>query len=256
MTHAIWNRARNAISERVTRNWMPQAVYTTASAPLVSITFDDFPSSAATTGARILREFGMKGTYFVAGGRAGQHLDDLDQFTQDDLVAVAADGHEIGCHTFSHLCLPAVNRTEIDHDLALNSNYVHRLLGDYTMTSFAYPFGAASIASKNFLHRRFSSCRGIWSGVNKGRIDFAQLRAIPLDHRLDHAQLAQALDETVRNNGWLIFFTHDVSDRPSPYGCNPRDLVLLLEAIEKRGIEVLPVRDAGARVRNTSERLH
>jgi peptidoglycan/xylan/chitin deacetylase (PgdA/CDA1 family) len=256
MVHAFWNRARNALSERATRNWTPHAPYSAASAPLVSFTFDDFPRSAATTGARLLREFDAKGTYFVAGGRAGLHLDGMDQFREDDLLAVAEEGHEIGCHTFSHLRLPAAAKGDIERDLALNSAYVRRVLGDYTMTSFAYPFGAASISSKWFLRHHFPFCRGIWSGINKGRVDFTQLRAAPLDHRLDHTQLAQSLDEAERSNGWLIFFTHDVSESSSPIGCKTRDFALVLEAVTKRSIEILPVRDAGAKVRNISERAH
>jgi peptidoglycan/xylan/chitin deacetylase (PgdA/CDA1 family) len=256
MTYAVWNRARQAFSERLTRNWTPHALHSASSTPLVSMTFDDFPRSAATTGAKILREFGVKGTYFVAGGRAGLHLDDLDQFTEDDLVAIAEEGHEIGCHTFSHLRLPMASRADIERDLALNDTYVHGLLGDYRMMSFAYPFGAANISSKAFLGRRFPFCRGIWSGINKGRVDFTQLRAVLLDYRLDHARLAEILDEAKRSNGWLIFFTHDVSENPSSYGCKTRDLALVLEAVAKRGIEVLPMRDAGARVRNISEHVH
>ncbi len=256
MIHAIWNRARNAFSERITRNWTPHALYSAASAPLASFTFDDFPRSAATAGARLLRDFDAKGTYFVAGGRAGRHLDGLDQFTEEDLLTVAEEGHEIGCHTFSHLRLPSAARRDIEGDLALNSAYVRGLLGDYAMTSFAYPFGAASISSKRFLRHRFPFCRGIWSGINMGRVDFTQLRAVPLDYRLDHAQLAQILDEAERSNGWLIFFTHDVSESPSPYGCKTRDFALVLEAVSKRRIQMLPVRDAGAKVRNISERVH
>jgi peptidoglycan/xylan/chitin deacetylase (PgdA/CDA1 family) len=256
MINPIWNRARNAFSERLTRNWIPNPGYSAAGVPLVSLSFDDFPQSAATTGARLLRDFGVKGTYFVAGGRAGRYLDGVDQFTDGDLLAVAEDGHEIGCHTFSHLRLPHVRRADIEQDLTLNRDYVHRLLGDYTMTSFAYPFGAASIPTKNCLCSHFTFCRGIWSGVNRGRIDFAQLRAVQIDYRLDFSRLEQVLDEVQRTNGWLIFFTHDVSDSPTPYGCTTRKLALVLEAVAQRDIEVLPIRDAGARVCNTFERLH
>jgi hypothetical protein len=92
--------------------------------------------------------------------------------------------------------------------------------------------------------------------VNQGRIDFAQLRAVQIDYRLDHLRLQQVLDEVQRTKGWLIFFTHDVSDSPSPYGCTTQQLALVLEAVARREIAVLPIRDAGARVRNTFERLH
>ena len=91
--NAIWGKARLAFSERLTRNWSPHALPSRATTPVVSFSFDDFPRSAAREGARVLREFGVKGTYFVAGARAGRHLDDVDQFTKDDLLAVADAGH-------------------------------------------------------------------------------------------------------------------------------------------------------------------
>src|SRR5262245_55669942 len=39
--------------------------------PLVSFTFDDVPDSAYTNGARILEDFGARGTFYVAAGTCG-----------------------------------------------------------------------------------------------------------------------------------------------------------------------------------------
>ena len=181
--NAIWDRARTAFSERLTRNWSPHALPSCATAPVVSFSFDDFPRSAAREGASVMREFGVKGTYFVAGARAGRHLDDVDQFTKDDLIAVAEAGHEIGCHTFGHIRLPSASLSEIADDLLRNQDFVHQILGDYMMCSFAYPDGDVSITTKALLGRWFPICRGIWSGVNQRRIDFMQLKAVGLSVR-------------------------------------------------------------------------
>src|SRR5215510_1951297 len=105
----IWYRAKRAARERLTRRWTFQSVRNGASGPLVSVSFDDFPRSAAKLGAQVLRDFGVKGTYFVSGGRAGLHVDGLDQFVEEDLIEVAANGHEIGCHTFGHVRLPGTS---------------------------------------------------------------------------------------------------------------------------------------------------
>ena len=176
--NAIWDKARSAFSERLTRNWSPHALPSRATAPVVSFSFDDFPRSAAREGASVLREFGVKGTYFVAGARSGRHLDDVDQFTKDDLLAVADAGHEIGCHTFGHIRLPTASLAEITDDLLRNQEFVQQILGDYTMCSFAYPDGDVSIATKALVGRWFPICRGIWGGVNHRRIDFMQLKAV------------------------------------------------------------------------------
>jgi hypothetical protein len=51
-----------------------------------------------------------------------------------------------------------------------------------------------------------------------------------------------------RSNAWLILFSHDVSDAPSPYGATPEMLVHTLSTLAAAGIEVLPVKHALARV--------
>ena len=96
---------------------------------------------------------------------------------------------------------------------------MQQILGDYTMCSFAYPDGDVSITTKALLGRWFPICRGIWSGVNQRRIDFMQLKAVGLERSFDQARMERILDEAKETNGWVIFFTHDVSDSPSPYGC-------------------------------------
>jgi peptidoglycan/xylan/chitin deacetylase (PgdA/CDA1 family) len=247
--NAIWDKARTAFSERLTRNWSPHALPCRALAPVVSFSFDDFPRSAATEGAKVLREFGVKGTYFVAGARAGRHLDDVDQFTKEDLIAVAEAGHEIGCHTFGHIRLPSASYTEITDDLLRNQEFVHRVLGDYTMCSFAYPDGDVSITTKALLGRWFPICRGIWGGVNHRRIDFMQLKAVSLERSFDRAHVEKILDDAKAINGWVIFFTHDISDNPSPYGCRPGQLAGVLQSVMDRGIEILPVKNAAGKMR-------
>lgn len=247
-SRSIWERARRALPERLTRNWSPNALQSHARAPLVSFSFDDFPHSAASSGARILNEFGIKGTYFVASGRAGRNVDGLDHFTEDDLLEVADAGHEIGCHTFGHLRLLRASRSEIEDDLLRNKEFIHRVLGDYTMSSFAYPYGEASIAIKALMARHFPICRGIWARVNKGKVDFAQLKAVPLAQPFDQAQVSNVLDDATASNGWVIFFTHDVSDDPSEYGCKPAELARVAQDVLARGIEVLPIKNAAAKV--------
>ena len=234
---------------RMAQNWSPHALPSRAKAPVVSFSFDDFPRSAAKEGAAILAKFGIKGTFFVAGGRLGSRVDGLDYFTEKDLIEVAVAGHEIGCHTFGHIRLPETGRAEIEKDLMRNKIFVQGILGDYTMSSFAYPYGHVNIATKATLGRHFPICRGIQPGMNKARIDFAQLRAIVLDAACNFDRLPKLLDNAVTQNGWLIFFTHDISKNPSPYGCKPEELAKLVQDVIARGIEVLPVKNAVGKMR-------
>ena len=46
----------------------------------------------------------------------------------------------------------------------------------------------------------------------------------------------------------MIIFTHDVCDRPSPWGVTPADYADLLAAIDASGAEVVPVGEMVDRV--------
>ncbi len=217
------------------------------SQPVASLTFDDFPKSAWTVGGPILARHGARATYYTAGRFRGIAEDGLDYYDAADLAALSAAGHEVGAHSYAHQMAPTLSQGGLEADAARNAVALAPLL-DHAMCSYAYPYGEVSPRAKASMGARFATARGIRPGVNAGMIDLAQLRATPLEHRrwvpeeID-AAVAQALAET----GWVIFFTHDVSERPSPFGCTPAILDYTLERLSAAGIETIPVRQAMAR---------
>jgi peptidoglycan/xylan/chitin deacetylase (PgdA/CDA1 family) len=247
---AILSRAAKAVQVRLARNVPRNGLDSRLAEPMVSFTFDDFPRSALHEGGRVLRERGWAGTYFAAGSFCGRRVDGLDYFDRDDLAQAAAEGHEIGCHTFGHLRLTEAKPEEIDADLRRNAGFVAETLPDHRLSSFAYPFGDLHLAQKALIARRFPICRGIWPGLNAGRMDFAQLKAVSLERRMSEGVDVEAwLDRAEARRGWLIFFTHDVSDGPSPYGSSRRAFEAVADAVARRGIRVLPVKNAVGQAR-------
>ena len=243
--NGLLSRVAKAAQVRLARNVERNGLDTRLAGPLVSFTFDDFPRSALHEGGRVLRERGWAGTYFVAGSFCGRRVDGLDYFDRDDLVRAAAEGHEIGCHTFGHLRLPEAGPAEIEADLRRNAAFVAETLPHHRLSSFAYPFGDLHLAQKAQIARRFPICRGIWPGLNAGRMDFAQLKAVSLERRMSEGFDVEAwLDRAEAERGWLIFFTHDVSDEPSPYGSSRRAFEAAADAVVRRGMRVLPVKNA------------
>src|SRR5437868_1211537 len=73
-----------------------------AQEPVVSFTFDDFPRSAWLTGGAILQRFGAAGTYYVSLGLLDKETPTGRICVAGDLAALVEQGHELGCHTFSH----------------------------------------------------------------------------------------------------------------------------------------------------------
>jgi peptidoglycan/xylan/chitin deacetylase (PgdA/CDA1 family) len=232
--------ATRAVPVKLVRSHLDRAV--------ASITFDDFPRSAWHEGRAILDRYGAKATYYAAGVYCNATEDGIAYYTQRDLTEIGEAGHEVGCHTFSHQHGTGVASPSLIRDTDRNQAFIASVLGDYSLTSFAYPYGDVSPRTKLLLAGRFATSRGIRPGVNAGLIDLAQLNAIGLESRAWSAALVErAVDEAVRRKAWIIFFTHDIDERPSPYGATPAMLDHALAAVTRARMDIIPVKHALAR---------
>jgi peptidoglycan/xylan/chitin deacetylase (PgdA/CDA1 family) len=216
--------------------------------PAASFSFDDFPISAWETGGPILERFGAKATYYAAGVYCGATEGGLRYYDEAALRAVYAAGHEVACHSFSHEHGPTVSSALLADDLDRNAIFLRQVLGDTGPLNFAYPYGEVSPRTKRMAGARFASARGIHPGVNGPTADLSQLRAIPLERRSWSAAEVERWVEAARAaGGWLVFFSHDVSDDPSPYGCTPAMLEHALAATRDAGFDLEPVNRVLAR---------
>ena len=82
-----------------------------AAAPTVALTFDDGPSGRFTRALLDgLAERNVKATFFLCGYRIRQYPELAQR--------IAEEGHEIGCHGFSHDSMAAMSRRDIYEDMA------------------------------------------------------------------------------------------------------------------------------------------
>ncbi|WP_343080723.1 polysaccharide deacetylase family protein [Ostreiculturibacter nitratireducens] len=213
--------------------------------PVVSISFDDFPVSAWEVGGRILRQHGVRGSYYVAGNLCGTEFDGNAIVEASRLTEVAAAGHEIGCHTFNHRRLRCLPAPDIVAEFDANLAFLKSVLPKEEVTTFAYPYGDVSVAAKRTAASRFAACRGVFEGVNVGKVDVGLLSCVCLEpHVLSQRSVAEWIQDAVRLNGWVIFLTHDVSETHGPYGTTPRLLEEVVTTAIASGCDVLPVREA------------
>lgn len=214
-----------------------------------SLSFDDIPETAWTEAGPILTEHGVKATYYVCGGlESGENLG-LTQFTTAHLQALFEAGHEVGCHTFSHLSALRATPGAYAADLDRNAYWVAERLDGHVMTTFAWPYGDVSLTAKAVAAERFKLARGVRDGVNAGRADRAAAQAIGLEsRRLPGYDLEALMAETANRRGWLIAYGHDVMDGPTPYGCTPDDLDRVIRLAKAAGLDILPVGQALARM--------
>jgi peptidoglycan/xylan/chitin deacetylase (PgdA/CDA1 family) len=243
--NAMWSETKARASHRLATHLRVEPFRLRNKTAIVSFTFDDIPKSAATTGAAIREDHGAHGTFYVSGGLVGTASPDWDVAEARDIVALHGKGHEIGCHTFSHKRACDLDAQSLNEEIGRNREYLRTLEPSIKVENFAYPFGYGSFSRKRQLKTEFKSCRSIVPGVNSGTVDLQFLRAMPLiDQRIGRDGIQRAFDEAQNNNGWLIFYSHDVAGRPSPYGCSPALMDHALEAASHRKIPVLNMAEA------------
>lgn len=241
----MWSEAKARVSHRLATHLSVEPFRLLNEAPMVSVTFDDIPKSAATTGARMLEDHDARGTFYVSGGLVGASSSDWAAVDAQDIIALHRNGHEIGCHTFSHRRTCDLDAESLAAEIACNRRYIRSLDPSIEVENFAYPFGYGSFGRKGQLKAAFRSCRSIVPGVNSDIVDLQFLRAMPLiDRCIGRDEIERAFDEAETHNGWLIFYTHDVTDGPSPYGCSPALIHHALEAASRRKIPVLSMAEA------------
>ncbi|MFB9263625.1 polysaccharide deacetylase family protein [Bradyrhizobium erythrophlei] len=243
--NALWSEARVKVSHRLAMHVQVEYFRLHNATPMVSFTFDDLAKSAATVGADILESYGARGTFYVSGGLVGSDTPNWTTGTADDVVSLHRRGHEVGCHTFSHRRACDLDEASLAAEIARNRAYFNSLNPSMAIETFAYPFGYGSYARKHLLKSEFRTCRSIVPGVNAGEVDPQFLRAMPLiDRQLSHDRIDRAFDEAEAGNGWLIFYGHDVAERPSLYGCTPHLMIYALEAAARRNIPTLTMAEA------------
>ena len=212
---------------------------------IVSFSFDDFPQSAYRTGGEILTHYGVHGTYYTSLGLMDATNDLGRHFAAQDLHDLLADGHELASHSFSHADCRSIPLKMYEEDVMRNQAEIDKLLPGVSLQNFAYPSGAVTLAAKRAMGQHFVSCRGIYGGINARRADLDLLRANSFcrrDINLHDAHRLIATNAGVK--GWLIFFTHDVCDHPSPWGCTPQDFEAVVKYAAESSSEIMTIHQA------------
>lgn len=212
---------------------------------VVSFSFDDAPQSACQTGAAVLEKHSSLGTWYVAGGLTDQMDQGHMSHSVQDLQALHAKGHQVGCHTYSHVPCSRLRTDELHNEFQRNDDFLRDCGISQRPLHFSFPLGAYDLNSKAVAGKHFASCRITGGGVQLGFADLNALKSERLytrDIQLD--KLAQLVRRTAEHKGWLIFYSHDVAAEPSTWGCTPDLLDRAVQLALDAGCKVLPVDQA------------
>lgn len=216
--------------------------------PLVTFAFDDTPASAVRTGAPILEARGVRGSYYFCAGLAGETGHMGLYATADDMRRVAEAGHEIACHSYSHLDCGQATGERVADDLDLNG----AMLSDWGVAqhleTFAYPYGDVGFPAKAEAAQRFSLSRGLHHGLIEEGVDLNQAPAVGIEGEDGEATARRWLRRALDRTAWVILFTHGVDDRPSPFGAAADALKSLLDEALALGFEVVTAAEGARRM--------
>lgn len=246
--------ADRSIKGKLRRRWARvvhrRALESMIDRPLVSITFDDAPLSAVEAGARVLEEEGVRGTFYACAG-----LDRRDgpmgvYGDTPGYSALSARGHEIACHTYSHLDCGQATGSAILADVERNAEALSA--AGLALRNFAYPYGDVSPQAKAALQERFATLRGLHPGLVRRGSDLNLLPAVGIEGPDGEAHAAGWIDRALAGRAWLILYTHDVRPAPSAWGCTPDALRRLIRRARAGGAEIAPVAEVLDRLGNAA----
>lgn len=250
---SLWGKIQDRYQRTASRVLFSRPARARNPVPLISFTFDDFPRSALLRGGAILKSLGVRGSYYASLGFMGRDMGEYKgghmpvgaMFSEKDLEELLAQGHELGCHTYDHCHSWQTSPAAFEQSIVENMRALEALFGGASFKTFSYPVSGPRPQTKKRAAKYFMCCRGAGQGFNAGRADLNFLNASFIREGIsDFEAVKKLIDRNCQERGWLIFATHDIADKPTPFGCKPR----LFEAIVRYAIEsgaaVLPVAEA------------
>ncbi|MBO9535760.1 polysaccharide deacetylase family protein [Herbaspirillum sp.] len=237
MPTSIALRLSRLLARHACRNMLPLR----GPAGVVSFTFDDVPASACEAGAAALERHGARGTFYAAGGLTDQLEEGKPCHSEAQLRRLLADGHEVGCHSYSHIRCDILGADRLNAELERNARFLENLGVDTRRLDFAYPFGAYALGAKQICNRRFRSSRITGGGPHYGEVDLNAIQTYRLYAETAAPSYEELLAQTAARKGWLVLNTHDVENPPSRFGYTPENLEQAVKAALDAGCKVLPV---------------
>lgn len=216
--------------------------------PMVTFAFDDVPETAVTVGAPVLERQGVRGTFYVSAGLADAAGPVGRYAGREALQALAAGGHEIGCHTHSHLDCGAATGERVSDDMALNA----ALLCDWgvaaELSTFAYPYGDVGYDAKAEAGRRFILSRGLHPGLIRRGSDLNQAPAVSIEGGAGEARGRLWLQRAAAGQAWLILFAHAVEDQAAEFAVARDTLARLVDVAQAQGVDVVTAAEGARRM--------
>ncbi|MCJ8504327.1 polysaccharide deacetylase family protein [Kocuria flava] len=218
--------------------------------PMVSISFDDGWQSIYDHALPLMDEHGFRSTQYVNPSS----LETPDFMTADEIRHMHEAGHEIAAHSHEHVDLSAIGAGRLEEQMRKGDEMLEE--ADLGTDNLAPPYGRSDPQVDWYASRHYDIVRGTKHGINtRQKLDTHDLKVYYVTNETTQDELAAALAETSRVNGWLILVYHQVADADSTDARTEKVLADRnnittdvfadqLRLIDESGIEVQPVAPA------------
>lgn len=198
--------------------------------PMISFTFDDGWESDYTIVDPMLRENGIRGTFFTVADRSAEAGNIVPSTTDAQIKEIADNGHEVGSHTLTHQYLTQLTEQEALNEM-LNSKKTLQDITGKPVKTLCFPYGDTNERITNLAGGIYEGARGTDKGTLKapfdpftasakvdisnvmlyGRRDIYNTPVVGIDH-VNPATTIQFIDYflSLPEPAYLIFMTHRV----------------------------------------------
>lgn len=197
----------------------------------ISYTFDDGLRDQYTLAVPMLDEVGFKGTFFVIPGATaetpgeGEKKKSLKRawggISWPELKTMAAQGHEIASHTWSHPNLQKLSPEEVDVQLSKAYDAIKARIGQPPLT-LAFPFNASTPEVRAAALKYHVACRTYQTAIGD---------------KTTAASLNAWADKLVQEKKWGVIMAHAIGNGYSALRA-PEIFHAHLKHVKSRGHEI------------------
>jgi hypothetical protein len=176
----------------------------------ITYTFDDNCPNQYLKAVPMFDELGFKGTFYTV-------IDWSPQW--NTLEQMAANGHEIGSHTVTHISLYGLSTAKETKELRNSRDSINAHVPSQQCVTIAYPYcavGTKELCAEYYISAR--GCQGFVEGKTPG--DMMNISSIICGTEGSVRSVADfkaKINNAVDIHGWCVFLTHGIDDDPGAY---------------------------------------